>query len=358
MSANIAMSSGGSSESANMATSSSSFESANNMSTSSGSSDAANMATSPGGSSDPANDMPTSSGDASDPANNMPSTPQPGPSSFVDDSSSKRYPILSPGDALVLAGAGLLRSAGRDGWQQLHKRRVTWLQWTNIPAIDSVPLDSRADNAFLPIPDTLISRETLSYVGYDEAKADELWGRWSRWSPSEVSEAGHLRREIDEETGGLGDMDAVTFEDFIVLRGSDIPDTMSEGDAGWTTALAALGLTPSAQADILNTAINTQGLGRSARWWARDLVRMRYGSLRDMRRASRQREATLTDPEAGRARDVPTRTKERYVPKPIGYERETKKFGRLLATYLTDKAKALREGKEMTGTVAELWGTV
>lgn len=288
----------------------------------------------------------------------MPSTPQPGPSSPVDDSSSKRYPILSPGDALVLAGSGLLRPDGRDGWQQLHKRRVTWLQWTNIPAIDSIPLDSGADDALLPIPDTLISRETLSYVGYDAAKADELWGRWSRWSPSEVPEAGHLRREIDEETGGLGDMDAVTFGDFIALRGSDIPDSMSENDAEWTTALAAFGLAPTAQADILNTVLKTERLGRSARWWARDLVRMRYTSLRDMRRASRQREATLTDPVAGRARDVPTRTNERYVPKPIGYERETKRFGRLLATYLADKAKALREGKEMTGTLAELWGMV
>ncbi|KAL5347535.1 hypothetical protein ACLOAV_007847 [Pseudogymnoascus australis] len=72
----------------------------------------------------------------------------------------------------------------------------------------NVPLSPQ--NASVTIPTTLISLETLHYVGLSSEKANDLWSRWTSWWPTEPYGP---RRETDPDDGfGL----VVSFHDFII----------------------------------------------------------------------------------------------------------------------------------------------
>lgn len=195
--------------------------------------------------------------------------------------------ILGPKDVEDLTNRGLLRPADRVGMSRLHKRRA---HRSSDEENEDIPLDvqTSSDTAvdpFVNIPDVLISKETLLYVGYDETKAEELWNRWSDWP------ADGPQRETDEDDGGL----QVTFEDFITLRigAGGSPDTDSEDDSEWTACLTAYGLATDVQAAILDPLFKEIRLNQTAAFWARDTIAMRYAGLGDIQQASREREMTL-----------------------------------------------------------------
>jgi hypothetical protein len=192
--------------------------------------------------------------------------------------------ILGSRDVEELSISGLLMPAEGEGMRRLHKRRA---HRSSDEENQDIPLDVRAfDNviagAFVTIPDILISKETLIYVGFNTTKADELWKCWSNWP------AHGPQREVDNDDGGL----QVTFEDFITLHmgSGGSPDTDSEEDLEWTACLTSYGLSTEVQNAILDPLFKGIRFNQTASFWARDTVAMRYAGLQDIQRASRDRE--------------------------------------------------------------------
>lgn len=90
----------------------------------------------------------------------------------------RRYqisPDSRPLDAANLEAEGLLAGSAV-GSHQIHKRRLNRFSHEEHRNIPLTPPDSL--DAFVTIPDILISRETLTHVGLSTEKADELWQKW------------------------------------------------------------------------------------------------------------------------------------------------------------------------------------
>ena len=195
--------------------------------------------------------------------------------------------IIAPLDATNLQAQGLLRQSSSFGSRRLHKRRLNRSsdeEHYHIP-LQISQSSSAMQNAFVTIPEALISRETLTHVGLSASKGDEIWGQWTDWP------ADGPRREIDADDGGL----QVSFPDFIigrVTRGNK-PDTIGESDTEWRECLDTCGIASDTQAAIMDPNFTFLRLSRSCLDWVRDTIEMRYAGLQDIQRASRQREMKL-----------------------------------------------------------------
>ena len=75
--------------------------------------------------------------------------------------------ILHPTDAAILFKQGLVDKISSEGSQRLHKRRLNSSsenEYRHVPL--NVPLDSpAAEDIFASIPASLVSYETLQWVG-------------------------------------------------------------------------------------------------------------------------------------------------------------------------------------------------
>lgn len=134
-------------------------------------------------------------------------------------------------------------------------------------------------DAVTMIPDTLISRETLVYVGFTEAKATELWSRWCNWP-----ETGP-RREVDPDDGGL----QVSFLQFITGTLRCQTDVWEDDDSQWRACLDACGIDPTVQDAIMDPAFKYPRLSDTCIFWAIDTVEMRFAGLKDIQQISRER---------------------------------------------------------------------
>ncbi|CAI6312651.1 unnamed protein product [Periconia digitata] len=67
---------------------------------------------------------------------------------------------------------------------------------------DNTPESSpyHQSDAFVTIPDVLISHATLIYIGLSSEKADEIWGKWTNWPRD--SDADPIR-ETDPDNGTI-----------------------------------------------------------------------------------------------------------------------------------------------------------
>lgn len=187
------------------------------------------------------------------------------------------YTILAPLDAVDLLDHGLL-GPGTTGTRLLHKRRLN--RFSDQENRD-IPLDSSlssAADAFAIIPVSLISYETLIYVGLSEAKATELWTSWLAQGP---------RRETD--VGGL----ISTFKDFIVGSFENRVDAISEDVQEWRACLNECGIAVDVQEAILDPDFEYICFSESCLYWVKDTFQMRYAGLECIRRTSREREKQL-----------------------------------------------------------------
>jgi len=105
--------------------------------------------------------------------------------------------ILAPLDAQDLRTRGLLHPSGTNGAHRLHRRLVNGDSDEEYKHISlDVPLASPfADEAYVAVPDMLISHQTLQYLGLSDSKAAELWDFWCHWDTDD----GIGRWEIDED---------------------------------------------------------------------------------------------------------------------------------------------------------------
>lgn len=193
--------------------------------------------------------------------------------------------ILGALDAAHLQNAGLLTPPNDRGTRRVHKRRLNRSsdeENQDIP-LDVHPQSAAAQDAFATIPDQLISRATLEYVGFSDAKADALWSQWTNWPPQGPS------RETDPDTGGL----QMSFLKYMTGAFNTGNDTFSDDDRTWARLLDTFGLSTETQQAILDPVFRYIRLSESCVYWAKDTVHMRYHGLMEIQKASRDRENAL-----------------------------------------------------------------
>lgn len=142
-----------------------------------------------------------------------------------------------------------------------------------------------SDEPCAMVPEQLISRETLDYVGFSTQMADKLWSGWTAWP----SDGGPLR-ETDPDDGGL----CVTFIDYITSPFYARPYEEYGHDGDWRRALQQFGLSAEVQDAILDPRFEYLRRSDSCASWAKDTVGMRYAGLSAIHRArSSEREGDI-----------------------------------------------------------------
>ncbi|KAH7233387.1 hypothetical protein BKA59DRAFT_535316 [Fusarium tricinctum] len=193
--------------------------------------------------------------------------------------SSTSIDILAPGDAAHLMSMGLA-GPSNNGMRKVHKRR---LNRSSDEENSHIPLStnprSRPD-AFATIPDKLLSKETIVYLGFNRDKATEIWNGWNNWPASPP------RREIDPDDGGL----EVTFLDWVKGRVSYSNDVWEDDTAAWLNCMQSWGIATELQHAIMDQHFKSIRLTGTCAGWVRDTIKMRYAGLEDIQRASKERE--------------------------------------------------------------------
>ncbi|OBT74690.1 hypothetical protein VF21_06964 [Pseudogymnoascus sp. 05NY08] len=120
---------------------------------------------------------------------------------------------------------------------------------------------------------SIVSFETLIYVGLSIAKAEELWNRWTHWERGEYDP----RRETDPDDGGL----TVMFDDFIV--GWSVTNRVdaigTDDDLKWRECLNASGIDTATQDAIMDPNFTHLRRSKSCLYWAKETIEMRYRGL-------------------------------------------------------------------------------
>ncbi|KFY52567.1 hypothetical protein V496_08347 [Pseudogymnoascus sp. VKM F-4515 (FW-2607)] len=194
-------------------------------------------------------------------------------------------PILSPLDLANLQSLGLFGPGTTPSSHRLHKRRVNRFsdeEYRDIPL--SAPLSSQ--DAFFTIPATVISLETLTYVGLSSKKSKEIWKEWTTTSPLQAADP-------DDESNLTA-----TFLSFILERTvNNTADAVTEDDLKWRNCLDECGINKDTQDAIMdpNPKLTYMRLSDSCLHWARDTIEMRYAGLGEIQRTSRMREVGLQE---------------------------------------------------------------
>lgn len=205
--------------------------------------------------------------------------------------------ILAPLDMDDLLATGLASPPNSTGTRRIHKRRLNrWSDTDNsdIPLVHVSSPQAQAQQAFVDIPDELISLATLRYIGYREDTASMLWERWNHWPPGEPV------REVDDDVGGM------PFIEFAIgyIQGPH-RDTWEENDQAWRTCMNSLGVSDELQDAILDPIFREIRLGDSCVFWVVDSMQMRYRGLEEIQQTSREREMAIkrasTRPDSGSA---------------------------------------------------------
>jgi len=195
--------------------------------------------------------------------------------------------ILSPLDAADLKANGLLVGA-EVGSHRIHKRRLNRSsdeEYCHLPlTLPESPMSPEAHDAFVMIPLSLISEETLVFVGLSAERANELWSEWTRMSPDYA-----VFREGEPDNGGL----ELTFIDFIVGRTEVKGCDTDNSDTQWRECMDACGVSLDTQDAIMDTHFTDLRLSQSCMSWVIDTIEMCYAGLEDIQRASHAREIEL-----------------------------------------------------------------
>jgi hypothetical protein len=155
-----------------------------------------------------------------------------------------------------------------------------------------VPLQSSlAGEVYVTIPQTLISRQTLLYIGLSDSKATELWHRWNDWladGPSPVIDGPGLGINSDDDEP----LEAV-FLDFVISLIKREPNVDDESDdVQWRSYLDACGTSHDVQDAIMDPHFADIRLSNSSWYWIQDTIEMRYAGLQDIQRISLARKSS------------------------------------------------------------------
>lgn len=204
-------------------------------------------------------------------------------------------PIFSPLDEANLERSGLLGPVDISGKRKCHKRRLNRLsdeEHKEIPLDVGIGSPGEAD-AFATIPNAIISREALNYLGFSTHMADTIWNKWMTWPPG-------FGREVDPSYGGL----QVTFIDFIILAHVEkAKDVDEDDDSRWRQCIKECGMSASVQDAIMDINFKQIRITQSCVDWVTDTVQMRYAGLKEIQRTSCEREMQLERERSGQRDD-------------------------------------------------------
>lgn len=193
-------------------------------------------------------------------------------------------------DAEDLRAKGLLHDSPVPGFQRLHRRRVCQLsdEIYNQYPLDYLPDAPHADEVYVTIPEVLISRDTLTYVGLSDARATELWQQWCARpveGPSLV---------VGEPNHGIDEVLANSFLKFILSQTKREPDVYDEDDdAPWRAYYNSCGINQKTQNVIMEPKFADVRLSESCWYWLKDTMEMRFEALQLMQYTSLDRVTAL-----------------------------------------------------------------
>ncbi|KAH7015732.1 hypothetical protein EDB80DRAFT_344859 [Ilyonectria destructans] len=131
---------------------------------------------------------------------------------------------------------------------------------------------------FIDIPESLFSRETLTFLGFNESASETIWSRWVNCGPDDG-------REID---GG-----PVTFESmaraFIYGTFTHEEDASLDDDLAWRASMNSCGISEELQTAIMTPRCRDVRLTESCQFWLLDTISARYASLKQIQAASFER---------------------------------------------------------------------
>ncbi|KAL2757826.1 hypothetical protein ACRALDRAFT_1068321 [Sodiomyces alcalophilus JCM 7366] len=191
--------------------------------------------------------------------------------------------ILSPIDLENLRAQGLVGPVEPNGTRRIHKRRLgrfSDLEYSHIPLSDvSSP---EPQDSSISVPEDIISQATLEYIGYNDEMASHLWRKWAHWPPGEPV------REVDDFYSGIRFIDFATGH----LSGHNV-DTFSEDITEWMSCMETCGIARELQDAILDPVFDRVRKTETCVFWLADTMRMRYNELREIQRASLERDKAL-----------------------------------------------------------------
>jgi hypothetical protein len=191
--------------------------------------------------------------------------------------------VLHPEDIQNLTREGTVIAGDRPSIHRIHKRRLNRssdeeykdLTLPSPPSTISSRASSVSVNDFETVPDYLVSRESLVYLGFTDAAANAIWDRW-------IDFGNDQGREID---GGPVTFESM-FRSHIYGNGTD---TYLDDDNVWREIMNSTGINQSLQDAIMTPSCKDMRLMESCKYWLLDTVSAKYASLKEIQAASRER---------------------------------------------------------------------
>ncbi|KAF4949046.1 hypothetical protein FGADI_9331 [Fusarium gaditjirri] len=192
--------------------------------------------------------------------------------------------ILAPGDTAQLVNRDLVNFPNPpNGSIQIHK---CLFNSASDKENKKIPLDANIESrpdTFVTVPEKLISRVTIEYIGFSSDKAREIWSDWN---------AQPMIREFDFDNEIAVE---VAFIDWVKGGAGDAlrDDIWADDNAAWFRYMEQHGIAIELQHKIMDPGFRGIRLTGTCLGWLRDTMEMRYRGLRNIQRASAERERTL-----------------------------------------------------------------
>ena len=193
--------------------------------------------------------------------------------------------LLEPEDLANLEREGTIIIIPNSSAHRIHKRRLNRsseeeYEDVQLPSPSTIVSSTYSTTAlasedYQTIPEFLICRDTLLFLGFNTGTADEVWDRWVGLGP----DGG---REID---GG-----PVTFLSMATaqIRSPDF-DASTDHDYTWLATMDACGIDQPLQTTIMMPFYKDVRLTASCKYWLIDTIKSRYSSLKEIQAASKER---------------------------------------------------------------------
>lgn len=188
--------------------------------------------------------------------------------------------ILAPGDSARLTDLGLVNPPTPSNRSiQVHQRH---LNRSSDEENKYIPLNANIESypdAFATIPEKLISKATIEYLGFNGDKATEIWSGWDAKPP------GPIKREID--VSGETTSEA-SFIDWVMSHtGRPMNyDIWEDDSSAWFRYMEQRGISTELQHSIMNPRFKDMRLTGTCIGWLRDTMKLRYEALREIQQAS------------------------------------------------------------------------
>jgi hypothetical protein len=170
---------------------------------------------------------------------------------------------------------GLLSPVDGKGYRKLHKRRAGGhCHWD----YSRLSLEARHDTdpeAFIIVPDQVISKAAIAHLAFSEEKAEEIWYQWENWPAIDWAD------KMEE-----------VFLDYILEHVEYSKDLLDDDDlSAWKQAMESWGIAEDLRDDILDPESDWVRSRNTCNEWIRESVFMSYVGLKSIRKASHDRAA-------------------------------------------------------------------